>query len=99
MTDELFMRQWNRGHAGFSADVDRKLALLSRYLTRRERRLFGIRETYDNEEPESSARAILSGLAASLATTTLFLGVGLLATLGQGDAAQAAPFLAVATLA
>ena len=81
MTDEHFMRQWNEGHEAFTADLDRKLALLARHLSRRERRLFSIDEPYEDDSANRNATSsILIGLAATVATSTLFLVVALLAS-------------------
>jgi len=97
MTDEHFMRQWNKGHAAFSADVDRKLAILARHLSSRERRYFGIGEVYGHEDAgRSPAKSLLSGLAACVATTALFLTVAALAVPGPAFAAQGAIAEAVA---
>lgn len=64
---------------------------LRQHLTPQEAHMFGIDETYDdNANRESILGSLAKGLGASAVTTSLFLVVGFLATLGLADPAFAA---------
>lgn len=66
--------------APIGSDEADKIAALRRHLSPQEQSLFGIGEPYASDAVDASPlKVLLRGLAASLATTTLFLTVGLLA--------------------
>jgi hypothetical protein len=89
MTDEYLMRLWADSHDGFSADLDRGILKLDRFLHGRPQPGVSIGRTYASglsaaapaDEPVSTtARAALAGATACLATMGLLLTVALLAT-------------------
>jgi len=64
---------------------------LRQHLTPQEAHMFGIDETYDHTTNRPSILGSLAkGLGASAVTTSLFLTIGFLATLGLADPAFAA---------
>jgi hypothetical protein len=85
MTDEHLMRLWVEAHHGFSADLDRGILKLDRFLHGNGEAGSSIESAYDSGDraaPEESptARAALAGVTACLATVALLVTVALLAT-------------------
>ena len=89
MTDEHLMRLWADSHSGFSADLDRGILKLDRFLHGRATPVAPIGRTYASGECPAAAadhsmngmaRAALAGVTACLATMGLLLTVALLAT-------------------
>lgn len=89
MTDEHFMRLWTEAHQGFSADLDRGILKLDRFLHGRRAANDSIGAAYaprpaGNPEPRPdaspTAQAALAGVTACLATAALLVTVALLAT-------------------
>jgi hypothetical protein len=89
MTDEYLMRIWADSHDGFSADFDRGILKLDRFLRGRPKPSASIDKAYAPgsspaapADPATSpaARAALAGVTACLATMGLLLTVALLAT-------------------
>ncbi len=89
MTDEYLMRLWTDAHNGFSADFDRGILKLDRFLRGRSQAGNSIGRAYASDEcattpadrfMSATARAALTGVTACLATTGLLLTVALLAT-------------------
>jgi hypothetical protein len=89
MTDEHFMRLWTEAHQGFSADLDRGILKLDRFLHGRRAADDSIGVAYapsplatPERKPEATptARAALAGVTACLATAALLVTVALLAT-------------------
>jgi hypothetical protein len=102
MTDEHMMRLWADAHHGFSADLDRGILKLDRFLRSPARpaapigRAYAPRETANGEaksEMSATARAALAGMTACFATMGLLVTVALLATADVHPAA-AHPILA-----
>jgi hypothetical protein len=102
MTDEYLMRLWADSHNGFSADFDRGILKLDRFLRGRPQPGAAIGKAYapaacaapPADEPMSTtARAALAGVTACLATMGLLLTVALLAT-ADLHPAHAYPILA-----
>lgn len=93
MTDEHLMRQWTDAHSDFSADIDRGLLRLGRFLGSRSKRRQAIGNAYAAgscaapAEPEmlATARAALAGVLACVATTALLVSVAALASAGAGE--------------
>ena len=88
MTDEYLMRLWADSHDGFSADLDRGILKLDRFLHGRSPSGAAIGKAYApascaaaaDESTSTIAPAALAGVTACLATTGLLLTVALLAT-------------------
>jgi len=89
MTDEFLTRIWADSHAGFSADLDRGILKLDRFLQVRSQPGMAIGKAYAqascpavhaDESMSTPARAALAGVTACLATMGLLLTVALLAT-------------------
>jgi hypothetical protein len=102
MTDENLIRLWADSHNGFSADFDRGILKLDRFLRGGSQAEASIGRAYapsecaaaPADEPVSTtARAALAGVTACLATTGLLLTVALLAT-ADTHAAHAYPVIA-----
>jgi hypothetical protein len=96
MTDELLMRLWADAHDGFSADLDRGILKLDRYLRGNRNPNTSIGEAYASSacmaapaehEMSGTARTALAGLSACLATMGLLVTVALLATANMHPAA------------
>jgi hypothetical protein len=89
MTDEFLTRLWADSHHGFSADFDRGILKLDRFLRARSPAKVSIGKPYASSAcaaapadayMSTTARAALAGVTACLATTGLLLTVALLAT-------------------
>jgi hypothetical protein len=89
MTDEYLMRLWADSHHGFSADFDRGILDLGRFLRDRRESTDLIGPAYASDERatpptrremSAPARAALAGVSACLATMGLLVMVALLAT-------------------
>jgi hypothetical protein len=102
MTDEHMMRLWADAHEGFSADFDRGILKLDRFLRNPAGAGASIGPAYaqcarpaeqPSHEVSATARAALAGLTACLATVGLLMTVALLATADVHPAA-ASPLLA-----
>jgi hypothetical protein len=96
MTDEHLMRLWADSHHGFSADMDRGILKLDRFLRGRREPSAPIGQTYATKEHataatehevNATARAALAGVTACLATMGLVVTVALLATADMHPAA------------
>ena len=102
MTDEYLMRIWADSHDGFSADLDRGILKLDKYLRGRPQARASIGKPYAlasrtaapaEKRMSATARAALAGMTACLATMGLVLTVALLAT-ADLNAAHAYPLIA-----
>lgn len=88
MTDELLMRLWADAHDGFSADLDRGILKLDRFLRGPGAPSATIGRAYapaprtatPTDDSVNTASAALAGVTACLATMGLLLTVALLAT-------------------
>jgi hypothetical protein len=99
MTDEHLMRHWADAHNEFSADLDRGLLRLGRFVGGRLQGRLTPSPAYApaactampaSAPEEAVGRAALAGAMACLATTLLLLTVALLTTAGtHGTAALA----------
>ena len=103
MSDEHLMRLWVDSHHGFSADMDRGILELDRFLRGERETRPSIGRAYASQqraeaELRSTARAALAGVTACLATMALMVTVALLAT-ADVHAAPAHPFLIHAIVA
>ena len=101
MTDEHFMRLWAEAHQGFSADLDRGILKLDRFLHSGRSADGTIGPAYASRtrpdaRPELAesprARAALAGVTACLATAALLVTVALLAT-ANAQPASAYPLI------
>lgn len=96
MTDEHLMRLWADSHHGFSADMDRGILKLERFLRGQREPKASIGQAYASKEQataaaeqemSATARAALAGVTACLATMGLMVTVALLATADMHPAA------------